>query len=124
LDDYLWKLEDHDLIYEERAVPELEYSFKHVLTQETAYQSLLACRRAAFHRKVAEGIETLYRERLEEFYEQLAYHYDESGDAEKTVEYLLKAGEKARRAYLNDEAIGYFQRALEGLDASPPLGES
>ncbi|MBI1926342.1 AAA family ATPase [Candidatus Poribacteria bacterium] len=123
LDQHLWRLEDRDLVYEERAVPELEYSFKHVLTQETAYQSLLARRRAAFHRKVAEGIEALYRERLEEFYEELAYHYDESGEVEKTVEYLLKAGEKARRAYVNDEAIRYFQRALERLDGSP-LGES
>jgi len=123
LDQHLWRLEDRDLVYEERAVPELEYSFKHVLTQETAYQSLLARRRAAFHRKVAEGIEALYRERLEEFYEELAYHYDESGDVEKTVEYLLKAGEKARRAYRNDEAIRCFQRTFELLDASPTLGE-
>ncbi|MBM3240654.1 zinc-ribbon domain-containing protein [Candidatus Poribacteria bacterium] len=118
LDKYLWRLEDKELIYEERAMPELEYSFKHVLTQETAYQSLLQRRRQEFHRRVGEGIETLYKERIEEFYGELAYHYDKSGNVEKTVEYLLLAGEKARRAYLNDEAIGYFQRVLERLNVS------
>jgi tetratricopeptide (TPR) repeat protein len=123
LDKYLWRLEDKELIYEERAMPELEYSFKHVLTQETAYQSLLQRRRQEFHRKVGEGIETLYKERIEEFYGELAYHYDKSGIVEKAVEYLLLAGEKTRKAYLNDAAIGYFQRALERLDGSP-LGES
>jgi tetratricopeptide (TPR) repeat protein len=53
---------------------------------------------------------------VEEHVEQLAYHYERSKVDEKAVEYLLRAGEKARRAYLNEEAIGYFQRALERLD--------
>ena len=69
-----------------------------------------------FHQQVGEAIEALYQDGLEEYYEQLAYHYERSAADEKAVEYLLKAGEKARRAYLNEEAIGYFQRALERLD--------
>ena len=123
LDQVLWRLEDRYLIYEERAVPELEYSFKHVLIQETAYQSLLERHRQEFHQKVGEGIEVLYQDRIEEFYEELAYHYDRGDDVEKAVEYLIKAGEKARRTYLNDEAIGYFQRVLERLNGSL-LGET
>jgi len=119
----LWELEDHELIYQERTIPEAEYSFKHVLTQETVYQSILARRRAVFHQQVAEAMEALYQDGLDEYYEQLAYHYDKSGNVQKAVDYLLKAGEKSQRAYLNDEAIRYFQRVLERLDASP-LGES
>jgi tetratricopeptide (TPR) repeat protein len=114
----LWELEEQALIYQERAVPEEEYSFTHVLMQETIYQNILRPRRAVFHQRVAEAIEALYQEGLDEYYEQLAYHYERSSADEKAVEYLLKAGEKARRAYLNDEAIGYFQRALERLDMS------
>src|SRR5207247_2465459 len=111
----LWELEEQELIYQERVVPEEEYSFKHVLTQETIYNSILRRQRPLLHQQVGEAIEALYPGGLEEHVEQLAYHYERSGADEKAVEYLLKAGEKARRAYLNEEAIGYFQRALERL---------
>ena len=119
LEQYLWELEDHQLIYQERTIPEEEYSFRHVLMQETVYQNILERRRATFHQQVAEAMEMLYQGGLDEYYEQLAYHYDKSGNVEKAVEYMLKAGEKSRLAYLNDEAIGYFHRALERIDASP-----
>jgi predicted ATPase len=112
----LWELEEQGFIYQERVVPEQEYSFRHVLTQETIYGSLLRRQRAALHQQVGEAIESLHPGELEEQYEQLAHHYERSEAGEKAVEYLLKAGEKARRAYLNDEAIGYFRRALERLD--------
>src|SRR5262249_51379189 len=118
----LWELEDRGLIYQERVVPEEEFSFKHVLTQETIYRSLLRRRRAVLHQQVGEAIEAAYAAGLDEHAEALAYHYEQSGADEKAVEYLLKAGEKARRAYLNEEAIGYFQRALKRLDGSA-LGE-
>jgi tetratricopeptide (TPR) repeat protein len=115
LEQALAALEDHGLIYQERAIPEAEYSFKHVLTQEAVYQTIRPRRRAELHRQVAETLEALYQDNLAAYYEQLAYHYDRSNAIEKAIEYLLKAGEKARRAYLNDEAIGYFQRVLERL---------
>jgi class 3 adenylate cyclase/tetratricopeptide (TPR) repeat protein len=114
----LWELEEKAFIYQERAVPEAEYSFQHVLTQETVYENILRRRRAAFHQQVAEAIEALYADGLAEQYEQLAYHYERCTVDEKAIEYLLKAGEKARRAYLNDEAIQYFQRALQRLERS------
>jgi tetratricopeptide (TPR) repeat protein/regulation of enolase protein 1 (concanavalin A-like superfamily) len=116
----LWELEEHGLIYQERVLPEEEYSFKHVLTQEAVYQSVLRRRRTLLHQKVAEAIEALDAASLEEQYEQLAYHYERSEADEKAITYLLKVGEKARRAYLNEEAIDYFQRALDRLDGRRP----
>ena len=116
LDRHLWQLEESDLVYEEQVIPELEYSFKHALTQETAYNTILSRRRREFHRKVAEGYETLYSSRIEEYYDDLAYHYSRSDDHLKAVQYLIKAGEKARRNYSNDVAISHFQKALEIIE--------
>ena len=113
LDEYITEFEERDLVYEERTVPELEYAFKHALTQEATYQGILEQRRRVFHRGVAQGIEKLYHERIEDFYEELAYHWERSGDNDKTLEYLLKAGGKAAGKYLNDAAIDYYTQALE-----------
>jgi adenylate cyclase len=119
LDWGLWELEERAILYQERMVPEVEYSFQHVLTQETIYRSLPASRRAMLHQQVGEAIEALYQPALEAYHELLAHHYERSAADEKAVEYLLKAGEKARRAYLNAEATGYFQRALARLEGTP-----
>lgn len=73
-------------------MPEAEYSFQHVLTQEAIYQCILRRRRAVLHQQVGGAIEALYPDGLEEYYEQLAYHYEWSSDTDKAVEYLLKAG--------------------------------
>jgi tetratricopeptide (TPR) repeat protein/regulation of enolase protein 1 (concanavalin A-like superfamily) len=116
LDRYLWQLEERDLVYEERAVPELEYSFWHVLTQETAYNTILSRRRREFHRKVAEGYEALYASRIDEYYEELAYHYSRSDDSQKALHYLVKAGDKSKEAFANEEAIEYYNQALKLTD--------
>ena len=71
----------------------MEYTFKHALTQEVAYNSVLTERRRALHERAARAIEELYRDRLEEHYGDLAHHYCRSGNIEKAVEYL-----KLRRA--------------------------
>jgi tetratricopeptide (TPR) repeat protein len=113
-------LEEEQLIYQERVVPVEEYAFHHVLTQEAVYASIPPPRRARLHGLVGKALERLSSWDLEAHYEELAYHYERSGADEKAIEYLLKAGEKARRAYLKEEAIGYFQRALERLDGSVP----
>jgi class 3 adenylate cyclase/tetratricopeptide (TPR) repeat protein len=115
----LWELERQSLIYQERVIPEEEYSFKHVLTQETIYQYSLRRRRTVLHREAAEAIEALYPERLEEFYDPLARHYSRSGYLPKAVEYLLKAGERALRLYANQEAIHDFESALRCLEQLP-----
>jgi len=116
LDGYLNDFEERDLVYEERAVPELEYAFKHAFTQEATYQGILERGRRAFHHQVALGIEKLYQERLEDYYDELAHHYSRSDDPEKAIEYILKAGEKAKRNYANDTAISYYQSVLDTLE--------
>ena len=112
------------LIYQERSIPEVEYSFRHVLVQDAIYHALPSRRRAPLHKQVAEALETLYAGNLGPHIEQLAYHYGRSDAAEKAIEYLARAGEKAQVAYFNDEAISCYQRALVRLDAlAPPLAE-
>jgi predicted ATPase len=93
----------------------VEYIFKHALTQEVAYNSLLQKRRKEIHENIGEAIEGLYPERLEEFYEILAYHYAESDNLEKAWRYLKLSGEKALRGrilrYLRKpEKIGIFRQ--------------
>jgi tetratricopeptide (TPR) repeat protein/regulation of enolase protein 1 (concanavalin A-like superfamily) len=115
------RLDERDFVYLERSWPEAEYSFKHVLTQEAIYGTLLVGRKTQLHRQAGAAMEARYADSLAEHYEALAQHYDRSDAGEKAVEYLLKAGEKARRAYLNDEAIGYFERALARCEQVAPV---
>ena len=84
--------------------PELEYIFKHALTQEVAYNSLLLKRRKELHEKIGEAIEHVYAERLEEYYELLAYHYRQSDNGAKAVEYLDLASQKAAKAHALEDA--------------------
>ena len=123
LDRALWELEERALIYEGRVTPEPEYSFQHQLTQETIYRSLLRRQRQAFHQQVAEAIEVLYADGLDELYEQLAYHFDRAGATAKAIDYLVKAGQKAAAQFANAEAITHYDRALE-LAGDGPREES
>ena len=84
----LLSLQSAEFIYEKQLFPELEYIFKHALTQEVAYNSLLLKKRKEIHEKIGRAIEQIYGERLEESYELLAYHYVRSDDTIKAVEYL------------------------------------
>jgi tetratricopeptide (TPR) repeat protein len=97
-------------------LPELEYIFKHSLTQEAAYNSLLIERRKEFHSKVGEAIERLFDERAEELTGLLAHHWERAGKTDKAVQYLLQAGERARRLHAHLEALGYYDRALDLMD--------
>ena len=116
LNDHLSQLEDHELIFEERTVPEKEYAFKHALTQEATYRGILEKKRMEFHNHIAEGMETLYKERIEECYDELAYHYNKGGNLEKAIEYLIKAGDKSRLAFANHQAVTYYNEALEKME--------
>jgi class 3 adenylate cyclase/tetratricopeptide (TPR) repeat protein len=119
LDQALLQLEDLDFVYPTALAPERQYSFKHVLAQEAVYQTLVRSRREAHHEKAGQAIETLYADRLEEFYELLAYHYARSGNDDKAFEYLDLANQKAIRANAVAEAIGYFGQAMDLLDRMP-----
>ena len=113
LDKVLWEMEGRGLVYQERAVPDEEYSFRHVLMQEAVYHNILRHRRKFLHQAVAEAIEKLYPDHLEEHYEALAYHHEKSGDIRQTIDYLFKAGEKASLNYANETALNHFTRGLE-----------
>lgn len=113
LDDALGELKALELIYETGYIPELSYMFKHALTHDVAYSTLLRERRQQLHRIVATAIETLYADRLPEHYEALAHHYTGAKDWEKALEYLEKSGDKARDAYANHEALEFYENALQ-----------
>jgi class 3 adenylate cyclase len=83
LKSYLLNLQGLEFIYEKSLFPELEYVFKHALTQEVAYNSLLQKRKTEIHEKIGRAIEELWPDRLEEFYEMLAYHYSKGENFEK-----------------------------------------
>jgi class 3 adenylate cyclase/tetratricopeptide (TPR) repeat protein len=119
---YLESLTRAELIYETRFFPELEYAFKHAVTQEVIYQSLLAKRRKDLHGAIGRAIEELYANRRDEHAPILAYHYARSEQQEKAIEYALLAGDQAARLYANAEATTYYEQALtmgRGLPPSP-----
>jgi len=115
----LLNLQGLEFIYEKRLFPELEYIFKHALTQEVAYNSLLLNRRKEIHEKIGNAIEELYPDRLGECYELLAYHYMRSDNKEKAVGYLILACEKAVRVSAMEDAMAYFEEAMKLLDTLP-----
>ncbi|MFZ5916409.1 MAG: ABC transporter substrate-binding protein [Chloroflexota bacterium] len=115
LDDHLLTLQREEMIRERARTPELEYIFKHQLTQEAAYNGLLKKERRAYHRQVAETLERLFPGRVEEQLGLLAYHWERAEEPDKATAYLLQAGDQARLAYAHAEAIDYYQRALAFL---------
>jgi ABC-type oligopeptide transport system substrate-binding subunit/class 3 adenylate cyclase/ribosomal protein L40E len=112
LDAHLSQLQRVDLIREKARIPELEYIFKHTMTQEAAYNSLLHERRKVFHLKVGEALEELFPDRVDEFSGLMAYHFEAAETHEKAVDYLQRAGDQARLAYALQEAIDFYERAL------------
>ena len=117
--DVIDELEERRLIYLERSIPEEKYSFKHVLFQESVYAGMLKRQRKTLHNEVAEAIEDIYSESISEHYDELAYHYEHTGEAEKTIEYLQKASATANRRSAFESAIYYTNRALELLSQLP-----
>jgi tetratricopeptide (TPR) repeat protein len=97
----------HHVVEEEPA-----YLFRHVLLQETACDSLLVKTRREIHLRVAQTIEAVYANRLDENAALLAQHYAEAGDDAKTLDYATRAGDLAARVYANDEALLQYARAL------------
>jgi class 3 adenylate cyclase/tetratricopeptide (TPR) repeat protein len=120
----LLNLQGLEFIYEKSLFPELEYIFKHALTQEVAYNSLLVKRRKEIHERIGEAIEELYPERLEEFYEMLAYHYAMGEVLEKASRYQKLSGSKAARNHSIWEAYSFYKEALASLHRLPDTLEN
>jgi class 3 adenylate cyclase len=119
LKSHLLNLQGLEFIYEKSLFPELEYIFKHAMTQEVAYDSLLAKRRKEVHKRIGEAIEQIYAERLEEFYEMLAYHFDCGEVWDKALFYLRLAGSKAAERSALPDARAWFEQALSVLEVLP-----
>ena len=108
-----------ELVYEKAGGPEPGYLFKHTLTQEVTYGSLLIQRRKELHRRIALAIEELHADRRAEQCEMLAYHFQKAEAWDKALEYLLEAAEKAAKAFAAREAIALCDQAE---DAAGRLG--
>lgn len=107
----LAELEAMELIRDKRRVPEPEHIFNHVLVQEATYSSILAENRRGIHRRVAQAIETLFADRLDEFSSLLAHHYTSAEDWDKAQAWLFKAGDQAGRLAADAEALEHLRQA-------------
>ncbi|MBT8365523.1 MAG: hypothetical protein KJP23_12530, partial [Deltaproteobacteria bacterium] len=116
LEDSLWhhlsSLETLDLIKARNYKPAVEYIFKHALTQEVVYKSLVKFNRKAIHERVARVMEKLFEDRLPEYYEALAYHFNRGQSVDKAVDYLVKSGQKSLDRYALEEAHRYYHDAF------------
>jgi class 3 adenylate cyclase len=104
-----------EFIYEQPAVGDTDYIFKHALTQEVAYNSLLIERRQQLHERAAVAVESLHVSSIEEHLAELAHHYDRSANPDKAVQYLTRAGQQARNRSAFAEAQVQLQRGLEWI---------
>jgi class 3 adenylate cyclase len=104
-------LQAAEFLYESRLFPDLEYTFRHALTQQVAYESPLTARRQALHEAAGRALETLYADRLDQAYDRLAYHYSKTDNASKAVEYLSRFAEKTAAIDAHAEAVTTLEDA-------------
>jgi tetratricopeptide (TPR) repeat protein len=112
-----------EFIYEQPTSGDVEYTFKHALTQEVAYHSLLAERRKKIHERVGSAIEELYRGQLEEHLTELAHHFRRSPDADKAVVYMKRAADQAAQRSSVVEAEVQYRDAISIVKEVPPTPE-
>jgi predicted ATPase len=115
----LARLQAAEFLYEAHLSPDLEYTFKHALTQDITYEGLLQGRRRVLHARLVDAIETLYADRLSEGVERLAHHALRGEVWEKAVPYLRQAGLKAIARVATPDARDWFEQALGVLEALP-----
>jgi len=117
IDRCLSGLERLDLIRARALHPDLEYIFKHAMTQEVVYNGLLKKERRDIHERVGLVMEQIFHERLPEIYETLAFHFKQGHSVPKAIAYLVKSGEKSLERYSVEEAHQFYQQAFEILAA-------
>jgi DNA-binding NtrC family response regulator/tetratricopeptide (TPR) repeat protein len=120
----LTHLQAAEFLYERSLFPDLEYTFKHALTHEVAYGSVLQDRRRLLHSRIADAIETLYPDRLSEHIERLAHHAFRGAVWEKAMTYLRQAGARAFARSANREAVAHLEHALTALSRLPGTRET
>jgi class 3 adenylate cyclase/tetratricopeptide (TPR) repeat protein len=117
-------LQAAEFLYETYLFPECIYTFKHALTHEVAYGSLLQERRQGLHARVAAGLEGLYTDRLDEQVERLAHHALRGEVWDKAVTYCQQSGTRASDRAAFREAVIYFEQALQALAHLPKPGDT
>jgi predicted ATPase len=114
-------LERAELLREAGRVPELEYMFKHDLARDAAYNTILNRKRREFHKRVAEAMETIFGDRLEEHAHRLGQHFSLAGEHERALHYFTMAGEVADALHAKEESSAHFGLALA---AARQLGDA
>jgi class 3 adenylate cyclase/pimeloyl-ACP methyl ester carboxylesterase len=117
----LGDLRARELLYEARLFPDIAYAFRHGLTRRVAYDGLLHESRRALHGRVAEAMETLHADHLDEVIEALAHHFEHGGVSAKAAEYFLRAADRAKLRYTYPAALEFAQKALKASARDPAL---
>jgi len=120
LEGMITTLQSSEFIYERPAFPEVQYVFKHALTQEVAYNSLLVERRRLLHERTAQALEALFVDTVDDHLVDLSYHYSRSANDSRAIDYLIRAAEKAQQGSAYSQAAAYLQQALTRLNVQPP----
>jgi class 3 adenylate cyclase/tetratricopeptide (TPR) repeat protein len=112
-------LQRSEFVYERPAFPAVEHVFKHALTQEVAYNSLLLERRKALHERTAQALEALFVDSIDEHLVDVSYHYGHSGNDARAIDYLIRAGQQAQQRSAYSQSKTYLQQALSRLNDQP-----
>src|SRR5581483_4573722 len=120
----LARLQAAEFLYETNLYPNLEYTFKHALTHDVTYGSLLQERRRSLHARIVERIEERFADRLAEQVERLAHHAVRGEVWNKAVRYLREAGLKAQARSAHREAVGYLEQAIDAVGHLPQSRET
>jgi len=123
LERILAELQASEFIYEQPALAGAEYIFKHALTQEVAYNSLLVERRKLLHGRVGQALESMFAERLDDHLGELARHYSRCNNVNKAVDYLGRAGQQAMQRSTYADAISGLTAAINLLQKLPDSRE-
>jgi class 3 adenylate cyclase/tetratricopeptide (TPR) repeat protein len=119
IDSMLNNLQLAEFIYEQPTVGDVQYTFKHALTHDVAYNSVLIERRKLLHERIGSAMEASFAQSIDDHLIQLAYHYGRSGNVPKALEYLRLAGQQAHRRLAHSEAIVHLNAALQLLKSLP-----
>ena len=123
LDLILVELESAEFIYRQQGLVENDYIFKHALTQEVAYNSLLIERRKLLHERVGQALESKFDDKVGDELSRLAHHYSHSDNVGKAVEYLGRAGQQAIQRSAHAEAINNIRTAIRLVESLPDSPE-
>lgn len=116
----LQTLQEQEIIRQVKMLPDAEYTFRHILAREVAYDALLKRQRKTLHEAVGAAIEAIHESRIDQYAAILSYHYARSARADKAIEYTMLAGNQAASIYANAEALTLYENALSLARTLPP----